>query len=125
MCIRDRHYTNQGFSLADVMQFKVVGNGTIFFDNFYFVQNATLSTSEFAAREFSLFPNPAQNEWNIKSVNQNISAIEVFDLRGQRVMHMKTNALEVSIDASLLSTGLYIARVETVEGVGSLKLIKK
>jgi beta-glucanase (GH16 family) len=119
------HFTNQGFSLLDVMQFKFDGNGTVFIDNMYFVNNASLSTSEFSISKFKVQSNPTKDHWTIKTNNQDILTIAVFDLLGKQVRTLQPNTKEVQIDAANLKAGLYIAKIKTINGIGSVKLIKE
>ena len=61
----------------------------------------------------------------ITTKNTNISSIQVYDVSGRNVLSLKPNAIEAKIDASSLKTGVYFARINTLNGYGSLKLIKE
>ncbi len=119
------HFTNQEFSLADVMQFKVDGNGTVFLDNMYFVNNPSLSTDEFTVSDVKILSNPTKRNWVIKTSHLEINSIAVFDLVGKKVLSLTPRSSDVTIDASHLKAGLYIAKIQTTNGIGSLKLIKE
>ncbi len=84
-----------------------------------------LGVSNFETSEFAVYPNPSQNVWNINSSNQIVKLVQVFDVVGKQVISLKPNANEVTIDASTLPNGLYIAKVATETGSKSIKLIKK
>ena len=84
-----------------------------------------LAVSNFETSEFSVYPNPTQNVWNINSSNQIVKSVEVYDVVGKQVVSLKPNTTEVSIDASSLPNGFYIAKIATETGSKSIKLIKK
>lgn len=107
-----------------VTQLKFEGNGDFYFDNIYFSKNITLGTNNFEISEFSLYPNPTQDSWNVKSKSENISSIRVFDVLGQNVLSLSPNANEAIIDGSSLKSGLYFAQIETANGISSIKLVK-
>ena len=85
---------------------------------------STLSSSNFEARDFSIFPNPATNQLNIQSENVAIQHLEIFNLSGKRVLQQTYNATE-AIDVSSLAKGLYIIKIETDSGSFTKKLVKE
>ncbi|MCF6213828.1 MAG: hypothetical protein L3J45_07385, partial [Flavobacteriaceae bacterium] len=60
-------YTNQTFSLADIFQFKAVGNGTFYLDNIYFYKQAVAGINDLDVTKFNVYPNPVGNQLKIKS----------------------------------------------------------
>ena len=99
------------------------GDGsTYFFDNINVA--APLSAEDFAALNVSAYPNPSADRWTITSGVQTMTTVEVFDILGQRVATQVPNSNTVAIDATALSTGMYIATISTAEGTQSIKLIK-
>jgi hypothetical protein len=87
------------------------------------VQDPALSTSSFEALQLMVYPNPAENIWNVKSQNV-IESITVHDVLGKQVLQIKPNDTDINIDASTLSKGLYFAKMTTEVGSNSVKLIK-
>jgi hypothetical protein len=83
-----------------------------------------LGTDDFVATEFNVSPNPSNTVWNVKTKDQIINTVQVFDVLGKQVMTMKPNLSDVSIDASTLPKGLYFAKMTTEFGSNSIKLIK-
>jgi endo-1,3(4)-beta-glucanase len=83
-----------------------------------------LGTKNFEIAGLNVYPNPSLNTWMVKTQNINISSIQVFDVLGKNVLTLKPNASEVTIDGSSLKSGLYFARINTLNGSSSLKLIK-
>ena len=111
--------------LTDIHQLKFDGNGLVFVDNIYFHKGAPLSTNDFALSELKVYPNPSQDVWNIKTNNIVINAIQVYDILGNLVISKNPSSTQTEIDASRLSTGVYIAKVATEQGNSTFRLIRK
>ncbi|WP_461597718.1 T9SS type A sorting domain-containing protein [Winogradskyella sp.] len=94
----------------------------VYLSNVYFY-GGSLSTPDFALSEFKVFPNPTNNVWNISSANL-INDVAVFDILGKQVISLSPNSNEAVIDASSLKTGVYMARIEGVNGSKTIKLVK-
>ncbi|MBT8233137.1 MAG: T9SS type A sorting domain-containing protein, partial [Saprospiraceae bacterium] len=113
---------------TNAVQFKFDGgNGSttaIYVDNLYFYKGETVGIDEFDRAEFNVFPNPTNNVWNIKSM-QNIDLIQVFDIQGQLVITLTPNSETASINAVGLTNGIYFVKFNSVIGTKSVKLIKK
>ena len=58
----------------------------------------------------NIYPNPTTSEWNIESLTI-INTVTLFNLLGQKVLEQTVNDTKVNIDASNLSTGVYMLRV--------------
>jgi hypothetical protein len=95
------------------------------FDNVNFDVLSALSTNDFKIAGLGAYPNPTQNSWTIKTQNIKMASIEVFDILGKNVMSLKPEAVEATIDASQLKSGLYFAKINTANGSSSLKLVKQ
>jgi Secretion system C-terminal sorting domain len=95
----------------------------IFLSNIYFY-GGTLSTPDALAQQFKVFPNPTQNVWNIKSNNQIIGNVIVYDILGKEVYTVKPNNTEAIIESDGLSQGLYFAKIKTANGESNIRLVK-
>ncbi len=74
----------------------------------------------------SVYPNPSNSNWNFRTPNTVINSVEVFNLLGKRVASQRNNnSTEASISTQGLSSGIYIARITTEQGVKSVKLIRE
>ena len=117
-------------ALTNVFQWKLDAQagtvGDFYLDNIYLTDmpGVNLGTEDFDNSQFAVYPNPSNNVWNIKSKNQTINAIQVFDVLGKQVMNVKPNDSDVELDASTLPKGLYFAKLTTEFGSNSIKLIK-
>jgi hypothetical protein len=97
----------------------------VWYDNIYLYKGNPLGLDEISQSSFKVFPNPSQDSWTVKTNNQDISAIQVFDMLGKRVLSFIPNAREPKIDGSGLSRGVYFAQIKTDSGISSIKLIKQ
>jgi len=90
------------------------------------VTAASLSAESFFASNLKLYPNPANNQFNISSTTSLIEKVSVVDLNGRVVSSINVNSLNaIDINATDLSAGMYFVNIETNNGKGSTKLIIK
>ena len=99
------------------------GAKTYYFDDVKF-GNASVGTTEIAASEFNIFPNPSNDQWTIFSKNENITQVEIFDLRGKLMLKFEQNNNFVTINASNFPIGIYFSKISTDSGRGIIKLLK-
>ncbi len=119
----------KGFDSSNFFQFKIGAQSDIrtqlgYFDNIYFYDSSTLSTNQFDIVDFSVYPNPTKNNWNIKS-NTTISSITVYDILGKQVTTLAPNASDVEISTENITAGIYFARIVGINGSKTVKLIKE
>jgi hypothetical protein len=118
-----------GFNKANFFQYKLgtisdLVSDIVYFDNIYFsVNEPILNTHSFNQVAFSAYPNPTHNQWNI-TATQNITSLQLFDITGKQIKVLQPNDLNVVIDASELSSGMYFANVQTETGSKTVKLVK-
>ncbi len=101
------------------------GTYDIFFDKSTgaYQFNQLFSTSEFTSANFKLYPNPSNQNWTITS-KETIESIQLFDVLGKTMYsgNPKSNSFEVQ--GTYLNNGIYFAKIETLSGSATLKLIK-
>jgi hypothetical protein len=102
---------------------QTAGEQTYYFDEVRFGE-AVGTAVRFELEGVSVFPNPAVNEWVIKSENAVITTVEIFDLQGKRLVAIHPNNYNVTIDAADFAAGIYVSKISTAAGTGSLKLVK-
>jgi len=92
----------------------------------YKVTAATLSTSDFFATNFSVYPNPSTGLVNLASKNNTaINTIQITDLNGRVVRNINTKGVsETQINISDLTAGMYFLNVQTDSGSGTTKIIR-
>ena len=66
-----------------------------------------------------MYPNPADNVVTFTSANKDITSIVLFDILGNQVAAIAVNSNQTTINLSDFSNGIYIARIATVNGLGS------
>ena len=118
------YYADAGRNLAAAHQFKVTGNGTIYFDNLYFWKSTATNIGNVVNAEFSIYPNPVNDILNVNA-SKTIESIQVYNLSGSCVHSVLLNANNTTIDISQLSKGVYILKVAIDGKTGTTKLIKK
>jgi hypothetical protein len=84
-----------------------------------------LATKGFNYSTFSVYPNPAENNWNFSSSNETIESILIVDSIGKIIRSVTPKNNKVTIDASGLTSGYYFAKVTTTSEASTIKLIKK
>lgn len=115
-------------SQLSLIQFNTLDLGStlaskeVFLSNIYFYGGA-LSTSDEMFSQVKIFPNPSNSEWTISSPNT-LLEIKVYDILGKQVISINPENTEAIIDASNLKDGLYLAKISTVNGNKTVKLIK-
>lgn len=111
----------------DIKEFGVTSNlnNVVWYDNLYLYKGTPLSTKDFAIAGLKVYPNPAQDNWTISTKNIKMSSIQVYDVLGKNVLTVSPNAIEAKINASSLKAGLYFAKINTANGVSSIKLVKE
>lgn len=82
-----------------------------------------LEVSENALEGFSFYPNPASSTLSLKAAN-NIDAVSLYNLLGQKVIDMKVDATTSEINVSGLSAGTYIMKVDVDGQIGTYKVLK-
>jgi hypothetical protein len=85
-----------------------------------------LSTKQVVLESFRVYPNPTINTLQLSSPTA-IEAVEVFALSGKRILQpqlQEKKAKELTLDVSSLPSGLYIVRIQHLEGSGYAKFVK-
>ena len=88
------------------------------------VTTTTLGTATNILEGFALYPTIVKEELNFRSQN-NVEAITVFNLLGQKVFSGAPNTNNSSINLSNLRPGVYVVKVSAEGKIGSYKIIKE
>lgn len=83
------------------------------------VDSSALNNQQFESNKFSIYPNPAKNNFIVKSNPQNlVTQIELFDLSGKLLLSKKLeNSVENTISVATLSKGIYLVTLKTKNGI--------
>ena len=109
-------YANSGSSDSGI-------DNDLFIDNFQ-ITSETLGTATYTLEGFTLYPTIVKEALNFRSQN-NVEAITVFNLLGQKVFSGAPNTNNSSINLSKLRPGVYVVKVSAEGKTGSYKIIKE
>ncbi|MGJ8667227.1 MAG: DUF1028 domain-containing protein [Patiriisocius sp.] len=94
----------------------------ILYNNFLGVKDNALKN------KFKLYPNPVSNELIISySPSVLVKEVAIIDVQGKVVSSQKFTSIptgNLTLDTASLKSGIYFAKVSTVEGTATLKFIK-
>ena len=95
--------------------------GSLFVDDI--LVDVDLSNGDFDLTNFSYYPNPVTDILTVSYSNV-ISDITAYNMLGQQVMQVKSNATTAKLDMSNLSKGTYMVKVTSENQVKTVKVIK-
>ena len=88
------------------------------------ITTSTLGTLTNTLEGFTMYPTIVKEALNFRSQN-NVEAITVFNLLGQKVFSGAPNTNNSSINLSKLRPGMYVVKVSAEGKIGSYKIIKE
>ncbi len=97
--------------------------GTIEINRIQIVDPATLSTEEFLADDFSIYPNPVSDYVNVKLLKD--AKVSIFNINGKLVKSHESFIGENRIDVSNLSAGVYLMELSSEGKSMTNKIILK
>ena len=111
------------FMLGAVNFFSVNSDNRYYIDDFKLIEGNVLSTNDFSANEFSVFPNPVRDNLNISS-NEVVSNVAIYNVLGSLVHQSAPNAVSPSIDMSTFKSGVYFVEVTIGNSKKTVKIVK-
>ena len=84
----------------------------------------TLSVSDFDRNALAVYPNPTTDVLNI-DYRSNLTGITVYNSIGQEVLRRNTEASQLQLDLSKLTSGIYIVKLASEEGQHSFRVVKE
>lgn len=91
----------------------------------YTPQDPSAGINDSDVQPFEVYPNPANNELNIKFNRVSKGELSIIDLSGQLLKSVPVNHLEMEIDLHFLSKGSYLFVFTSNEGVPNRKMVQK
>lgn len=80
-------------------------------DKLYYTEE-NLSVDDFEVLGFSIYPNPTQNQLNIRLTElTNNPILEVYDIRGKLLKNLVFSELEIQLDVSDYASGMYLIKM--------------
>lgn len=86
--------------------------------------SGVLGTSNFSNNTLKVYPNPTKDFLNIGYVDT-IKSVEIFNMLGQKVLDKNVNANETKLDLTSLNSGNYLAKIQFMDTVKTVKVIKE
>lgn len=77
-----------------------------------------------SSSEHVVYPNPVEQILNIRNSGSKLRTYSVFDLSGKLVSTQTSNALQLGIDVSALSDGMYVLKINSEEKVFQQLFVK-
>ncbi len=84
--------------------------------------NYPLSTPDFSLNKIKVYPNPSSSKIFIKSQEDPVTKVEIYNLPGKRIITINDNV--ESINISSLVSGIYLMKIFTEAGSTVKKIIK-
>ena len=88
------------------------------------IVDTVLGANDFDTTSITTYPNPVTSKLNIQS-EELITSVSIFNTLGQKVLNVAAGSLNLSLDMSTLSPGVYVANIATDNGSKTMKVIKK
>ena len=104
---------------TDVTRTITVTQDSILTAFFYDITSIPKINSESMLRAY---PNPATNQLTLDNGESVIKEVVVFDITGRQVKRIISNEFQTTIDVSNLPTGMYIAKINTDQGLLTRKV---
>lgn len=91
------------------------------------VDRPAASANQFFASNFSVSPNPASDVITIATKNNiQVNSVQLVDMNGRIVKEMNTSFdNQATMNISEINSGVYFVKVNSQNGVGTSKIIKK
>ncbi len=99
------------------------GAQTYYFDDVMF-GDPFAGTAELNNFNLSVYPNPTNTVWNLRSEKSDITAVRVFNIQGELIYESTSHQAAVNIDATSFSAGVYIAYVSTSAGTQVVRMVR-
>lgn len=99
-----------GTACIEVEIFDVNGVFSSSFD-LTFTSDSPVNISNNIAKEFSVYPNPANNNFKINHNYGSNAVVEVYNMLGKLVTKVKSSSSSVNIDSSKWDNGYYFCRL--------------
>ncbi len=91
--------------------------------NCQIVDNIGVSKEELA-NQTSVTPNPGDGKFVVLS-GVRMERIDIFDNLGRFIKRVEPNGLSTQVDLTLVNKGIYLFRIETIEGIFIKRVVKQ
>ena len=101
---------------------EITDEAHVYVDKLLVSDSSTASVSSVNAFDFGIYPNPVQDELSI-TTTENVDSVEIVDLVGNTVL--TSNVVKGSVNVSSLTSGVYVIRLASENGIAASKFVKK
>ncbi|MGB0917915.1 MAG: T9SS type A sorting domain-containing protein, partial [Flavobacteriales bacterium] len=103
-------------SWGDGGQGEAVVGSVFFVDDVEFIYPVDISVGdELTSKNWSVYPNPAVNVLNVKSLLGEQASIEILDITGKTVKAVNLTSDNTAIDVNKLVAGVYLYQIRSEE----------
>lgn len=100
--------------------------GTVFIDDVVFSKRSNIGIPSHSQDcHLYIYPNPTTGKCTIRSEQYILKKIEVYDIYGKPLEILQINDYQTDIDLSSFSSGVYLVRVATEQGMVTKRIVKK
>lgn len=126
LCSDDDFTTVSGLTVGQVYYVRVYTYFATSIVNFNIciATDPQLASPAFSTGKFTYYPNPTKDQLRITH-SSTINNVAIYNMMGQQVLKIKTNAAEVSVDMSSLPAGHYVVKAIADYGADTFKVVKK
>ncbi len=130
--IDDRFYNDDVVNFDQLLDatktYNIIGLLSYTYGHYTINPRSSADVSEFVANVdkvtgVSVYPNPAEN--NIYVTGQKVNRYEIINTAGQILKAQNVNTDNLNVNVSDLPSGIYMIRVFTDKGIGTLQFIKR
>ncbi|MCF6307761.1 MAG: T9SS type A sorting domain-containing protein [Flavobacteriaceae bacterium] len=105
---------------TDVISFTVTSTGSLFgFDDLY-INDSSLSYTDFNSNNIVYYPNPVQDILYFKNID-NLERVSIYNNLGQLISETKGDR----VDMENLKVGTYFVKIQTTNGIETVTVIKE
>lgn len=84
-----------------------------------------LGLKEIHQNHFEIFPNPVENQLNIKTTQNGVYNIEIINSQGETIIKTELNGAKSTINVENLKNGIYFIKIENNNSLQTIKFIKE
>lgn len=95
----------------------------VLFDDFSIQEVANLSTATISIPNFSMTPNPANDQITLANLPDSTSVLTITSMDGKQVLNQTINTIKATVDTSNLANSTYIVTVTSNTGARSSALL--
>jgi hypothetical protein len=118
--------TNRANLAQYIFSAQPTGSAVLYIDNIYFSKEGGIGVKNINASKGSVYPNPATTILNISLNDQTpIESYSLWSLDGKELIsnNLNQSTLYTTVDISSLTSGIYILKVKTANGMTKFRII--